>query len=178
MWRTLQSLDHSGCSSISALLTTLRQLFNTSCHVCRREIIQLSQLVSSFSYYQSRESPCFFILLNNLWWGCCALTPGRSSPFQWWSWSEGSGWRSILCNTQGFKGSLTRDFRAQVFSWISVPQTHKYSIPLGPFWIFSKICGDIRELMFIAGVNDTDNFSAVSTTPANIESCQNLLAKT
>ncbi len=29
------------------------------------------------------------------------------------------------------------------------------SIPLGPFWIFSKIRGDIRELMFIAGVNDT-----------------------
>ncbi len=26
---------------------------------------------------------------------------------------------------------------------------------MGPFWIFSKIRGDIRELMFIAGVNDT-----------------------
>ncbi len=30
------------------------------------------------------------------------------------------------------------------------------SIPVEPFWIFSKICGDIRELMFITGVNDTD----------------------
>ncbi len=26
------------------------------------------------------------------------------------------------------KGSLTRDFQAQVFSWISVPRAHKYSI--------------------------------------------------
>ncbi len=40
------------------------------------------------------------------------------------------------------------------------------SIPLGPFWIFSKIRGDIRELMFIAGVNDTGEklFSGVNDT--------------
>ncbi len=29
------------------------------------------------------------------------------------------------------------------------------SIPLGPFWMFSKIRGDIHEWMFISGVNDT-----------------------
>jgi hypothetical protein len=29
------------------------------------------------------------------------------------------------------------------------------SIPLGPLQVFSKIRGDIRELMFISGVNDT-----------------------
>ncbi len=29
------------------------------------------------------------------------------------------------------------------------------SIQLGPFQIFSKIRGDIREWMFISGVNDT-----------------------
>ncbi len=29
------------------------------------------------------------------------------------------------------------------------------SVPLGPFRIFSKIRGDIRESMFISGVNDT-----------------------
>jgi hypothetical protein len=29
------------------------------------------------------------------------------------------------------------------------------SIPLEPFWIFSKIRGDICKLMFISGVNDT-----------------------
>ncbi len=29
------------------------------------------------------------------------------------------------------------------------------SVPLGPFWIFSKILGDIREWIFIAGVVDT-----------------------
>jgi hypothetical protein len=41
-----------------------------------------------------------------------------------------------------------------------------------PFRIFSKIRGDIRELLFIAGVNDTgvndtgvDDCSAVSTPP-------------
>ncbi len=68
------------------------------------------------------------------------------------------------------------------------------SISLGPFRIFSKIRRDIRELMFIAGVNDTGEklFSGINntakklftgvndtadkcfgaTTPANIESCQ------
>ncbi len=40
------------------------------------------------------------------------------------------------------------------------------SIPMGPFWIFSKIRGDIRELMFIASVNDTGEklFSGVVDT--------------
>jgi hypothetical protein len=39
------------------------------------------------------------------------------------------------------------------------------SIPLGPFQIFSKIRGDIRELMFITGVVDTSDklFSSVNT---------------
>ncbi len=31
------------------------------------------------------------------------------------------------------------------------------SVPLGQFIIFSKIRGDIRESMFISGVNDTGN---------------------
>ena len=37
---------------------------------------------------------------------------------------------------------------------------------MGPFWIFSKIRGDIRELMFIASVNDTSEklFSGVNDT--------------
>ncbi len=48
------------------------------------------------------------------------------------------------------KGSLTRDFRLQVF-FINGP----LSIPLGPFRIFSKIRGDIREWIFMSGVNDT-----------------------
>ncbi len=40
------------------------------------------------------------------------------------------------------------------------------SIPLEPFWIFSKIRVDIRELLFITGVNDTGNklFSGVNDT--------------
>ena len=40
------------------------------------------------------------------------------------------------------------------------------SIPLGPFRIFSKIRGDICELMFITGVNDTAEklFSGVNDT--------------
>ena len=39
-------------------------------------------------------------------------------------------------------------------------------MPLEPFWIFSKIRGDIHELMFITGVNDTGNklFSGVNDT--------------
>ncbi len=37
---------------------------------------------------------------------------------------------------------------------------------MGPFWIFSKIHGDIHELMFITGVNDTGEklFSGVNDT--------------
>ncbi len=31
------------------------------------------------------------------------------------------------------------------------------SVPLGPFWIFSKICRNIRESMFISGLNDTSD---------------------
>ncbi len=52
------------------------------------------------------------------------------------------------------KGSLTRDFRLQGFLHESV-SPRPPSIPLEPFWIFSTIRGDIRELMFITGVNNT-----------------------
>ncbi len=40
------------------------------------------------------------------------------------------------------------------------------SIPLEPFWIFSKTRGDIRELLFITGANDTGDklFSGVNDT--------------
>ena len=43
------------------------------------------------------------------------------------------------------------DFR--VFSEISVPRASEYLI--GIIRIFSKIRGDIREWMFVSGVNDT-----------------------
>ncbi len=55
-----------------------------------------------------------------------------------------------------FKGSLTREFRLQVFFHKSV-SPGPLSIPLGPFRIFSKIRGDNRKWMFITGVNDTGN---------------------
>ena len=44
------------------------------------------------------------------------------------------------------------------------------SIPLGPFRIFLKIRKDIRELMFIAGVNDTGQklFTGVNNTGEKI----------
>jgi hypothetical protein len=60
------------------------------------------------------------------------------------------------------KGSLTRDFRLQVF--------FMNQCPLGPqvcHWgRFSKILGDIREWIFIAGVIDTDDklFSGLNET--------------
>jgi hypothetical protein len=47
---------------------------------------------------------------------------------------------------------------------------------LGPLNIFTEICGDIRNLVFIAGVNDTDDnlYMLVSTTPATkqLQQCQ------
>jgi hypothetical protein len=51
------------------------------------------------------------------------------------------------------KGSLTRDFRFFHESVSPVP----LNIPLGPFRNFKKICGDIRNFMFIVRVNDTGN---------------------
>ncbi len=52
------------------------------------------------------------------------------------------------------KGSLTRDFRLQVFFHKSV-SPGPLSIPLGSFRIFSKIRGVIPEGMLISSVNDT-----------------------
>ncbi len=50
------------------------------------------------------------------------------------------------------------------------------SIPLGPLRLFTQICGDIRNFVFIAGVNDTDDnlYMLVSTTPAmkQLQQCQ------
>ncbi len=75
--------------------------------------------------------------------------------------SRKSMWRQV----SKIKGSLTRDFRSQFFFHESV-SPRPQSIPLGPFWIFSKIRGDIHEFMFITGVNDTDVklFSGVNDT--------------
>jgi len=57
-------------------------------------------------------------------------------------------------------GSLTRGFFHESVS------PRPPSIPLEPFGIFSKIRGDIRELMFITGVNDTGDklFRGVNDT--------------
>ncbi len=48
-----------------------------------------------------------------------------------------------------FNGSLARDFRLQVFSWIRFPRAYEYT----QFWIFTKIRRDIRNFVFNAGVN-------------------------
>jgi hypothetical protein len=68
-------------------------------------------------------------------------------------------------NTKQLKGSLTRDFRLQVFFMNQCPpgpQVFHWS----HFEFFSKIRGYIRELLFIAGVNDTGDklFSGVNDT--------------
>jgi hypothetical protein len=55
--------------------------------------------------------------------------------------------------THYLKGVWHEIFDFRFFSWIIVPRAP--SIPMGPFRIFSKIHGDIREWMFITGVNDT-----------------------
>jgi hypothetical protein len=53
-----------------------------------------------------------------------------------------------------FKGKVSRDFRLLVFFHKSVSPKH-LSIPLRPFRIFSKICGDIRGSRCTTGVDDT-----------------------
>jgi hypothetical protein len=69
------------------------------------------------------------------------------------------------------KGIPTRDFRFQVFVWISVHWAPEYSI--GTVLNFSKIRG-VRDWMFITGVNNTGDklftnfqWSPVSLTPVN-----------
>ncbi len=59
-------------------------------------------------------------------------------------------------STYSIKGSLTRDFRRQVFFMTQFPPG-LLRIPLRPFKIFTRIRGDIRNFVFIAGINDTGN---------------------
>jgi hypothetical protein len=49
------------------------------------------------------------------------------------------------------KGSLTRDFCLLVFFMIQFPH-RPLGIPMGLFQMFTKICGDIHNFVFIAGV--------------------------
>jgi hypothetical protein len=70
---------------------------------------------------------------------CFCCKPGKTT------------FQHICCSF--IKGSLTRDFRLQVFSWISFPRAPEY--PIGPFRIFTKIRRDIHSFVFIAGVIDT-----------------------
>ncbi len=62
------------------------------------------------------------------------------------------------------KGAWHEIFDFRFFSWISVPKAPKYSI--GAVLNFFEIRGDIREWIFIAGVNDTGDklFSGVNDT--------------
>ncbi len=60
---------------------------------------------------------------------------------------------SITPVTRPFKGTVSRDFLLLVFYESVSPQPQ--SIPLGPFRIFSKICGDIRKSRCTTSINDT-----------------------
>jgi hypothetical protein len=54
----------------------------------------------------------------------------------------------------GLKGTVSRDFLLQVFCMDHfLPSPWLYR--LGPFQIFSKICGDIRSSRCTTGVNNT-----------------------
>ncbi len=70
----------------------------------------------------------------------------------------------FLAFTEYFKGGLTRDFRLQFFSWISVPWDPVY--PIRIVSTFSKIHLDNRKWMFISGVNGTGGnlFGGVNDT--------------
>ncbi len=56
------------------------------------------------------------------------------------------------------KGVWHEIFNFRFYSWISFPPRPP-SIPLGTFWIFSKICGDIREWLLITAVTPAKNLS-------------------
>jgi hypothetical protein len=59
------------------------------------------------------------------------------------------------------KGTVSRDFLLLVFFMNQFPPK-PLSIPLGPFRIFSKICGDIRSSRLTTGINDTNNLTVNS----------------
>ncbi len=65
-----------------------------------------------------------------------------------------TGW-GILCvdGVYSWRDSATRFLTSGFFSWISFPKP--LSIPLRPFWIFSKIRGDIGSSSCTTGVVDT-----------------------
>jgi hypothetical protein len=60
----------------------------------------------------------------------------------------------VIATFATFKGTVSRDFLLLVFFLNQLPPPPRI-IPLGPFRIFSKICGDIRSSRFATGVNDT-----------------------
>ncbi len=75
--------------------------------------------------------------------------------------SVGDFLSQVRIRIEGFlKGSLTRDFPIQVF-FMNLCSSGPLSIPQGPFRIFTKIRGDIRNFVFITGVVSC---SPVSTT--------------
>jgi hypothetical protein len=61
-------------------------------------------------------------------------------------------------NAQNYpvNGSLTRDFRLEVFSCISFPRVPEYPFGAVPFRIFTKIRVDFHNFVFVAGVVVTD----------------------
>ena len=60
----------------------------------------------------------------------------------------------IFINISNLKGQCHEIFCFWFFYESVSPQPR--SIPLGPFQIFSKICGDIRKSRCTTGINDTD----------------------
>ncbi len=54
----------------------------------------------------------------------------------------------------------------EIFDFSIFHESVSLSIPLGSFQLFSKICRDNREWMFISGVNDTGDklFGGVNDT--------------
>ncbi len=71
----------------------------------------------------------------------------------------------LPCGIAELKGVWQEIFDFRFFSWISVPPASKYSIG-AILNFFSKIRRNIRELMFVTGVNDTGDklFSGINDT--------------
>ncbi len=55
------------------------------------------------------------------------------------------------------KGTVSRDFLLQVFSWIIFPKPLKIRV----ISFFSEICGDIRKSRWISGINDRDGDTSI-----------------
>ncbi len=97
------------------------------------------------SLYSNRKRFCFFLFMNK-YWDCCISLQVKCIAF------VAGNWKGVQC-LSFLRDSVTRFFGSGFFHESVSPKP--LSIQVGPFRIFSKIRGDIRNSRLTTGINDT-----------------------